>query len=47
MDKTGGREYLTEAEVEKLIEAAKDNRSGQRDSTMILLPSRTVCACPN
>ncbi len=31
------REYLTEAEVEKLIEAAKHNRSGQRDSTMILL----------
>ncbi len=31
------REYLIEAEVERLIEAAKDNRSGQRDSTLILL----------
>ena len=34
------REYLTEREVEKLIEAAKDNRWGQRDSTMILLAFR-------
>jgi type 1 fimbriae regulatory protein FimB/type 1 fimbriae regulatory protein FimE len=31
------REYLTGAEVEKLIAAAKRNRWGQRDSTMILL----------
>ncbi len=28
------REHLTEREVEKLIEAAKGNRWGQRDSTM-------------
>ena len=34
------REYLTEREVNKLIEAAKDNRWGQRDSTMILLAFR-------
>jgi len=34
------REYLTEAEVEKLIEAAKDNRYGHRDATMILIAYR-------
>ena len=31
------REYLTEAEVERLIEAARDNRWGHRDSTMLLI----------
>jgi hypothetical protein len=30
------REHLTETEIEKLIEAAKTNRYGHRDSTMIL-----------
>src|SRR5215467_9908215 len=34
------REHLTEREVERLIEAAKDNRWGQRDSTMVLLAFR-------
>ena len=34
------REYLTEAEVERLIKAAKVNRNGQRDATMILLAFR-------
>jgi integrase len=34
------REHLTEREVEKLIEAAKDNRHGARDSTMILIGFR-------
>src|ERR1039458_8386738 len=34
------REYLTETEVEKLIEAAKDNRYGHRDATMILAAYR-------
>ena len=34
------REHLTEREVEKLIEAAKGNRWGQRDATMILLTFR-------
>jgi site-specific recombinase XerD len=34
------REHLTEQEVEKLIEAAKDNRWGHRDSTMALLAFR-------
>ncbi len=31
------REHLTEREVEKLIDAAKGNRHGQRDATMILI----------
>ena len=34
------REYLTECEIEKLIEAAKDNRHGHRDATAILLAYR-------
>ncbi len=34
------REYLTEAEVERLIEAAKRNRHGHRDATMILVAYR-------
>jgi integrase len=34
------REYLTELEVERLIKAAKANRHGQRDATMILLAFR-------
>ncbi len=34
------REYLTESEVERLIEAAKGNRWGQRDATMLLVAYR-------
>jgi integrase len=34
------REHLTEREVERLIEAAKGNRWGTRDSTMVLLAFR-------
>ena len=34
------REYLTEREIEKLIEACKDNRWAHRDQTMILLAFR-------
>ena len=34
------REHLTEREVERLIEAAKANRHGSRDSTMVLLAYR-------
>jgi integrase len=34
------REHLTEREVERLIEAVKDNRWGHRDSTMVLLAFR-------
>jgi integrase len=34
------REYLTEREVERLIEAAKQNRSGHRDATAILAAYR-------
>ena len=33
-------EYLTEAEVERLMKAAKANRHGQRDATMILIAFR-------
>jgi type 1 fimbriae regulatory protein FimB/type 1 fimbriae regulatory protein FimE len=31
------REHLTEREIEKLIEAAKKNRNGQRDAAIILI----------
>ncbi len=34
------REYLTEAEVERLITAAKRNRWGHRDATMLLVAYR-------
>jgi len=31
------REHLTQAEVERLMEAAKGNRYGPRDATMVLV----------
>jgi len=34
------REYLTEAEIEKLVKVAKKNRWGHRDATMILVAYR-------
>src|SRR5665213_2820724 len=34
------REYLPEAEVERLIKAARGNRWGHRDATMILVAYR-------
>jgi integrase len=34
------REYLTEAEVKRLIDGAKSNRHGHRDATMILIAFR-------
>jgi len=34
------REYLTQAEVERLLKATKENRWGHRDSTMILAAYR-------
>src|SRR5262249_34053379 len=34
------REHLTQTEVEKLIEATKDNRYGHRDATMLLVAYR-------
>ena len=34
------REHLTQTEVDRLIEAAKGNRSGHRDATMILVGFR-------
>ena len=37
---TRAREYLTDAEVGKLIKAAGDNRNGHRDASMVLLAYR-------
>ena len=34
------REHLTEREVERLVEAARSNRNGHRDATMILVAYR-------
>jgi type 1 fimbriae regulatory protein FimB/type 1 fimbriae regulatory protein FimE len=34
------REHLTESEVERLIDALKNNRWGHRDATMVLLAYR-------
>ena len=34
------REYLTDAEVNRLISAAGDNRNGHRDATMVLIAYR-------
>jgi type 1 fimbriae regulatory protein FimB/type 1 fimbriae regulatory protein FimE len=34
------REYLTEAEIEALLQACRANRNGHRDSTMILVAYR-------
>src|SRR5690242_10920374 len=34
------REYLTDAEVNRLIAAAGDNRNGHRDATMVLVAYR-------
>src|SRR5258708_32440713 len=34
------RRYLTEREIERLIEAAKSNRHGHRDATMVLVAYR-------
>src|SRR6516225_991527 len=34
------REHLTEREIDRLVEAAKGNRWGQRDTTMILIAFR-------
>ena len=34
------REHLTEAEVDRLIKAVKDNRWGHRDATMVLVAYR-------
>jgi len=38
--KTVKRRYLSEREVERLIEAAKSNRHGHRDATMVLVGYR-------
>jgi type 1 fimbriae regulatory protein FimB/type 1 fimbriae regulatory protein FimE len=34
------REYLTDAEVQRLMKAAGNNRNGHRDATMVLLAYR-------
>jgi site-specific recombinase XerD len=39
------REYLTEAEVERLMAAARKNRWGHRDATMILVAYRHGFRC--
>jgi integrase len=39
------REYLTEREIEKLMDAARGNRWGHRDATAILLAYRHGRAC--
>ena len=36
------REYLTEAEIERLMKVATRNRWGHRDSTMVLVPTGTA-----
>ena len=41
------REYLTEAEIERLIKVAGNNRWGHRDATMIWSPTATASACPS
>ena len=41
------REYLTEAEVERLLKAATGNRWGNRDATMILVAFRHGLRRPN
>jgi hypothetical protein len=40
------REYLTEREVERLIEAAKQNRSGHRDAAAILVAPTATASEP-
>jgi integrase len=39
-DEMRSREYLTPAEIEKLIKAAKEGRWGQRDATLIMVAYR-------
>jgi type 1 fimbriae regulatory protein FimB/type 1 fimbriae regulatory protein FimE len=34
------REYLTDTEIERLMEAARKNRQGHRDATAMLLAYR-------
>jgi len=40
MKPTNRRPYFTEAELAKLISAARKSRYGQRDATLILLMAR-------
>jgi integrase len=39
-DKYRSREHLTPSEIEQLLEAAKTNRNGHRDATMVLVAYR-------
>ena len=41
------REYLTEAEVERLMAVAKRNRWGHRDATTILVAYGAACGRPS
>ena len=38
--RSASREYLTDAEVDRLISAAGENRNGHRDATMVLVAYR-------
>jgi hypothetical protein len=40
------REHLTDGEVEKLIEAAGDNRHSHRDASMVLMPTGMASVPP-
>src|SRR5437899_5513419 len=40
------REYLTAGEVEELMGAARRNRYGHRDATMVLIALSGLCALP-
>jgi hypothetical protein len=46
MSKRRPREYLIEAEIERLMAAAKDNRHGHRDAIAILVAYRHARAYP-
>ena len=37
------REYLTDAEVNRLISAAGENRNGHRNATVVLAPTAMAC----
>jgi integrase len=40
-----GKDFLTEGEMKRLLDAAKGGRYGQRDYLMLLMPTGTGCGC--